>query len=1123
MAFIVHRSVLAVATCFMLGIAGQLPAASVPSGDASAAIGRLRAAGIEGGVLKETYWANGYLRVTYELSPERGSLIRCELALPDPADWDGRLWGHGNGGWAGNVLSLRGMFGDKSAHAMCDMGTSRSDGANMPESAVVLRDFAWRATHLMTVESKRLVGIYYGRGADRCYFTGASTGGRQAIVEALRFPEDYDGIVAHVPSIPPAATAALAWRLARMAKERGAFTAEERKAVRDGELAYFSKIDPEFARGVFIVDPRPTPGKLDGCWREIVRIAPAMASRESCWRELFEPVVVGGRRLCAGMVLGAEFACDFGPMLGKHYGAEFGDIANVTERELLLYADNYGQMSEDDTDLSAFRARGGKLIMLAGYEDKSCPAGPINEWYDAVVARTGGIDATRSFFVHYAEPGRTHGAQGAAYGAGQIGWPRNANEKIVDWVEKGVAPGDMAFAWPKAGKNLVVAPYPDVSVRTAPLSWRESLSAALPERFSGKVAADCRKTVGNGLMTCDMQAREVSNVCRPRTADGVFDVSVSLSFDGKEAASAAMVERPGEFEREGLVDGWKVSTRLVMVAGVPSAGMKVTVENTADRKRDVAVGLRVSGADAPATAVRWTGGDAAEATLRAVAPGQRRTLYAAIAVGGEAGYLADKVMEDGEGLFAHSRATYGSVVGRIADETGPFDLADEAKLADVRSRLRAAMTRLPAAGGKMATWADKPMDKVRIAFVGVGGRGSAAVERLCRIPGVEVAALCDVRASCVAGCQAVLRAAGRPPAREFVGETAWRECCRDAEADVVYVATHWALHAPVALMAMESGKHALVEVPAAMTLAECQALVETSERTERHCMMLENAVYTEYELLVKSAVAQGAVGEPVYAEGAYIHDQRHTQFTRRWNSWRIRWNMDHGGDQYPTHGLGPVALALDINRGDRMVSLVSLGSGQFGMAAWAKEHLDPTNEFYNAKIKMSDTTVTLIRTAKGRLIRLRHDVTNPHPHDEGDFVQGTKGAVGDFPLRAMTEEFCTGPGWKWMDAVTLDKFRVKYMHPLWKTAGEVAAQGGGHGGCDYLMDLRWVYCLRNGLPLDMNVYDLAAWCSVCELSERSEQGGGVPQEIPDFTRGAWRTTPPVDLWDMDLSKAGVRK
>ena len=424
-------------------------------------------------------------------------------------------------------------------------------------------------------------------------------------------------------------------------------------------------------------------------------------------------------------------------------------------------------------------------------------------------------------------------------------------------------------------------------------------------------------------------------------------------------------------------------------------------------------------------------------------------------------------------------------------------------------------------GGEMASFAAPPLRKVRVGCVGLGRRGEGAVHRLAQIPGVVITALCDVRHEMVIRQRNYLAKVGKPAAREFIGEEAWKDLCQWDGVDVVYNATPWHLHAPIALGAMRGGKHAFTEVPAAMTLDECWELVETSEKTKRHCMQLENCCYGEIEMLAFNICHLGLLGELTHGEGAYIHDLRWNNMHDYYLNWRLRWNIQHKGNQYPTHGLGPICQYMDINRGDRLDYLVSLESQSAGFAAYAQETIEKPGDWRRtADIQMGDMNTTLIKTAKGRSIMVQHDVSTPRPYSRINLISGTKGMLCDYPYR-LAVETKPGAGAHEFNKKLAAEWRTKYAHPLWKKAGEIAQKVGGHGGMDFLMDLRWAYCLQNGLPLDMNVYDLASWCSLCELTEKSVRNRSCSVDVPDFTRGGWKTTPPLGLVDVDLAKMGL--
>ena len=415
------------------------------------------------------------------------------------------------------------------------------------------------------------------------------------------------------------------------------------------------------------------------------------------------------------------------------------------------------------------------------------------------------------------------------------------------------------------------------------------------------------------------------------------------------------------------------------------------------------------------------------------------------------------------------------------------------------------------------------MSRIRVGVVGLGARGGNAAKRLAVVPGVEVAAICDIRPEAVAEIASWLKAEGKAQPRTFTGSAeSWKALCDFDGIDLVYNCTHWLLHTPISLYALNAGKHALVEVPAAMTIDDCWALVETAESRRLHCMMLENECYCEEELLGLSLVHAGFFGELTHAEGGYVHALTGRNWHAYWNNWRLRWNAEHTGDQYPTHGLGPLALALDVNRGDSFSRLVSLSSKQASFEEYARNNFPEGDSRRAMKIAMGDMTSTLIRTALGRSVLIQHDVSTPRPRYGRLVLQGTRGFFRADPMEAcvFNPAHRDSSHYSPLPAEELKRLADKHRHPLWKEAGERARSVVGHGGIDYMMDMRWAYCMQNGLPLDMSVYDLAAWSAVCELSERSVRSGSEPQDFPDFTRGAWRTLARRPLWSGVPAKEG---
>ena len=419
---------------------------------------------------------------------------------------------------------------------------------------------------------------------------------------------------------------------------------------------------------------------------------------------------------------------------------------------------------------------------------------------------------------------------------------------------------------------------------------------------------------------------------------------------------------------------------------------------------------------------------------------------------------------------------------------------------------------------------------VRVGIVGVGARGFGAVNRLMLVPGVTITAVCDIRAEhAEKAAKAVQDKTGVRPLAFSGSDVEYRRLCDSPKVDVVYNATSWNAHVPVSVYAMKAGKHVFIEVPSAMYLDECWELVETAEKCRVHCMQLENCCYGEEELLALNLCKLGMLGELIHGEGGYIHDRRWQIFNdAQWERWRNHWNEKHTGNYSSTPGLGPICLDMGINHGDRLDYLVSVDSRQAGYEAFARATLKADNPLRNERFAMADMNVTTIRTAKGRTILLQHDVTSPRPYSRLNLIAGTKGVFRGYPRVDIhlegANEWPTTSGHHEFDEAKTNEIREKFRHPLYQQVGEIAKKVGGHGGMDYLMDLRWAYCLQNGLPLDTDVYDLASWCAVSELTEKSARNRSQAMDIPDFTRGAWKTPCRSNLMDatLDMSRMDFR-
>lgn len=425
------------------------------------------------------------------------------------------------------------------------------------------------------------------------------------------------------------------------------------------------------------------------------------------------------------------------------------------------------------------------------------------------------------------------------------------------------------------------------------------------------------------------------------------------------------------------------------------------------------------------------------------------------------------------------------------------------------------------AAGAMTTYAAPPLDTVRIGVIGAGSRGIPMMRLLFAIDGVEVRAVADPYAPAIENARKLFTEHEMTvPAFYGDGKYDYRRMLEREDLDAVYIATPWAWHAPMAVDAMERGKHALVEVPAALSVDECWQLVETSERTRRYCMMMENVCYGQEELMVLNMVRDGLLGELLHGEAAYIHELRWQMkdIIEGTGSWRTGWHARRNANLYPTHGLGPIAQYMNINRGDRFDYLTSMSSPALGRQLYAQREFPPEHVRNQATYISGDMNTSLIKTAKGRTIMVQHDTTTPRPYTRHNLIQGTNGVFAKYPSRFALET--EGEFHEWQD--DLSGLQERYDHELWRRTEAEAQRLGGHGGMDFVMLWRTAYCLRNGMPLDQNVYDAAAWSVVIPLSEASNADRGNSRDFPDFTRGAWKTAPPFEIRDAGSSEAAAQ-
>lgn len=427
----------------------------------------------------------------------------------------------------------------------------------------------------------------------------------------------------------------------------------------------------------------------------------------------------------------------------------------------------------------------------------------------------------------------------------------------------------------------------------------------------------------------------------------------------------------------------------------------------------------------------------------------------------------------------------------------------------------------PSLGGYMGDFSASKLNTVRIAVIGVGARGSGHAKQLAIINGTEIVAIADIFEDLVdrsvANCIEAGNGRHQNIARYFGADDEWKKMLAEVKPDAVFIATNWSNHAPMAIETMKQGAHAFVEVPIAVSLQEMWDIVDTSEQTQKHCMMMENVNYGREELLYLNLCRQGKIGEILHAEAAYIHELRFQmeEQERGTGSWRTHHYAKRNGNLYPTHGLGPVAQYMNLGRGeDQFDSLVSFSTPAIGRQAYAEKNYAADHKWNALDYKGGDLNTSIIKTHLGRTIMIQWDETSPRPYTRHNLVQGTKGALAGYPTRVAFEggvEGATDSHHRWAQGEQLEALFEQYEHPMYKRLGALSTKMGGHGGMDFMMLYRAIECLRTGTPLDQNVYEGCLWSSVAPLSEASVAEDGMPQKFPDFTRKQWAQTKPLAI------------
>ncbi len=391
----------------------------------------------------------------------------------------------------------------------------------------------------------------------------------------------------------------------------------------------------------------------------------------------------------------------------------------------------------------------------------------------------------------------------------------------------------------------------------------------------------------------------------------------------------------------------------------------------------------------------------------------------------------------------------------------------------------------------------KPKDLLKVGFVGIGNMGTGHVRNLLKIEGCQITAVCDIRSSQTDKAKKMITDAGFPEPKVYgKDEDDYKRMCANEDLDLVYNAAPWRYHTPICLAAMKNGKHAASEVNIGLTVDDLWELVETSEKTQKHCIMQENCCYDRAEMAVMNMIKKGVFGELLHGECGYLHDLRGMLISPTYYQGMWRWHQETtlNGSLYPTHGIGPMGWCMDINRGDALDYLVSVSSNARGLHEYAVDKLGADHELSKTDVACGDVNTVLIKTKMGKTIICKHDTHLPRPYSRDFLVQGTKGIMRKYPSAKMS----TGHGWE-----DFKKFQDEYEHPVWKAMQE-KAKGAGHGGMDFIEDYRMITAIRKGITPDIDVYDSVVWSSLIPLSVESVKNNGKPMKIPDFTRGMWK-------------------
>lgn len=417
-------------------------------------------------------------------------------------------------------------------------------------------------------------------------------------------------------------------------------------------------------------------------------------------------------------------------------------------------------------------------------------------------------------------------------------------------------------------------------------------------------------------------------------------------------------------------------------------------------------------------------------------------------------------------------------------------------------------------------------EKLNVGLIGVGLRGTNHLNNVLLRDDVNVVAICDIdeRRNTIA-LEMISKAGQKKPKVFSSNEYAYKDLLALAEVDAVIISTPWLWHARMAKDAMVAGKYTGLEVSAANTMEECWDLVNLHEQTGTHLMILENVCYRRDIMAVLNMVRQNMFGELLHFRCGYQHDLRFVKFNDgktayglgvefgekgiSESAWRTQHSLLRNADVYPTHGVGPIAVMCDINRGNRFVSMTSMATKGVGLHNYIVKHGGKDHPNAKLKFKQGDIITSMIETAKGETIIVTHDCNSPRPYSLGFRVQGSEGIWEVDGNRIYIEDKTSKPH-QWDEAT---EWLTKYDHPLWQKYGE-KAMGAGHGGMDFFVIHAFVESAKQNIAPPLDVYDAAAWSAITPLSEASIANNGEPQDFPDFTRGNWVKRKPYN-WIKD--------